>query len=104
MNALDTTQPAAERDAIAYFKAIGREAVEQQYEALSKVANTRLRERVSDYGSVPVSFTAFDFLTEEERNLRHTLLLGIMLCIDEAAEARQRIAQRIAQRRARRAA
>lgn len=51
----------------------------------------RLRERVSDYGSVPVSFTAFDFLTEEERNLRHTLLLGMMLCIDEAAEARQQL-------------
>ena len=50
---------------------------------------------------LPPDFTGtpFDFLTDAEREARHLLLIGQMLCIDEQAEARERIKQRLASRR-----
>ncbi|WP_227650340.1 hypothetical protein [Klebsiella pneumoniae] len=50
---------------------------------------------------LPPDFTGtpFDFLTDAEREERHLLLIGQMLCIDEQAEARERIKQRLASRR-----
>nr|QTX13844.1 hypothetical protein [Klebsiella pneumoniae] len=46
------------------------------------------------YGGHPLIF-----LTDAEREERHLLLIGQMLCIDEQAEARERIKQRLASRR-----
>ena len=92
-----------EAEAVAYFHAHGREEILRQFIELSSEANKRLDEITSRRGHwfLP-GFTGFDLLTRDEKELRHKLQLGMMLCIDLQAEAQARIALRIAARNARR--
>ncbi len=92
----------SEEEAIAYFHSVGRAEVKRQLDALSAEADARLAECFDRGGfwSLP-GYTSFDFLTPQEKALRHKLQLALMLCIDEPAEAKARIAARLAQRRGR---
>lgn len=92
-----------EAEAVAYFHAHGREEILRQLEELSSEADKRLDEVIARGGHwfLP-GYTGFDLLTQAEKDLRHKLQLGMMLCIDQQAEAKARIALRIAARKAHR--
>lgn len=86
--------PRSEIEAIALFNQLGREVVEARFNELSATAQERLDESYRRYGTLPVGFTALNFMTDDERAERHQLLLAMQLCIDIQAEARARILAR----------
>lgn len=93
----DTERPKEELRAIELFKSLGREGVLLRLSTLSVSATSRWEQALPlppDYSGTPI-----DFLTDAEREERHVLLIGQMLCIDEKAEARERIKQRLSSRR-----
>ena len=89
--------PEEEIRAIALYTLLGREGVQVRLNSLSVKATSRWEQALP----LPPDFTGtpFDFLTDAEREERHLLLIGQMPCIDEQAEARERIKQRLASRR-----
>lgn len=78
------------------FKSLGRECIQTRLDRLSAIAISRWE----DAKPLPPDYsgTLIDFLTDAEREERHVLLLGQMLCIDEKAEASERIKLRLASR------
>ncbi|MCE0761132.1 hypothetical protein LWH94_18305 [Marinobacter sp. G11] len=90
-------RPRDEIEAVELVAKLGLAEVEKRYEALC----TRAQERYDNFsktGDIPVGFTALDYLTEEELSERHRLFLGMTICSDPQAEARQRILMRKAER------
>ncbi|HDT6493779.1 TPA: hypothetical protein QFV56_004297 [Klebsiella pneumoniae] len=89
--------PEEEIRAIELYTLLGREGVQVRLNSLSVKATSRWEQALP----LPPDFTGtpFDFLTDAEREERHLLLIGQMLCIDEQAEARERIKQHLASRR-----
>lgn len=88
-----------EIEAIAYFQQVGRAEVKRQFEELSVKTGARFDAIVREMTTPLYGRTAMDFYEPEERALHHKLLLAMMLCIDERAEARERIALRVAHRK-----
>ncbi|EPL8095810.1 TPA: hypothetical protein SMO99_002943 [Proteus mirabilis] len=86
--------PQSEIQAISLFKQLGRKAVEARFNELSRLAQARLDESYRIHGTIPVGFTALNFMTNDERTERHQLLLAIQLCTDPQAEAHARIMDR----------
>lgn len=78
--------PQSEIQAIALFNQLGRKAVEARFDELSHSAQVRLDESYCIHGTIPVGFTALNFMTNDERTERHQLLLVIQLCTDSKAE------------------
>lgn len=94
-----------EAAAIAYFQKVGREEVKRQFDELCDGVQARVDElnaKRAPYDLSLITYAAIDYYTPEERALRHKLQLALMLCIDEQAEAKERITLRIAQRKKRR--
>ncbi|EMJ7901754.1 TPA: hypothetical protein ACIJTV_004614 [Klebsiella pneumoniae] len=90
-------RPEEEVRAIELYTLLGREGVQVRLNNISVKATSRWEQAIPlppDYTGTPI-----DFLTDAEREERHLLLIGQMLCIDEQAEARDRIKQRLASRR-----
>ncbi|MEH3285314.1 hypothetical protein POV05_19980 [Klebsiella quasipneumoniae] len=90
-------RPEEESRAIELYTLLGREGVQVRLNNISVKATYRWEQAIPlppDYTGTPI-----DFLTDAEREERHLLLIGQMLCIDEQAEARERIKQRLASRR-----
>ncbi|HIG0606150.1 TPA: hypothetical protein ACYEZ4_002516 [Klebsiella pneumoniae] len=83
-----------EREAIASFEVKGETGTFAELEALSDVAQHRLTECFRINNSIPVGFTAIDFLNEKERHSHHILKLSLTLCVDEQKKAHERILAR----------
>ncbi|MBQ0600929.1 hypothetical protein J7S78_14110 [Klebsiella oxytoca] len=83
-----------ECEAIASFEAKGVMRTCAELEALSNTAQQRLAECFQQNNSIPVGFTAIDFLNETERHNHHILRLSLTLCVDERKEAHARILAR----------
>lgn len=88
-----------EKEAIAYFHQVGRAEVERQFEDLSVKTGARFDAIAREMTTPLYGRTAIDFYEPEERALRQKLLLAMMLCTDEKAEAKERIALRVAHRK-----
>ena len=92
-----TARPNDEVRAIDLFTSLGREGVQFRLDSLAILAASRWEQALPlppDYTGTPI-----DFLSDAEREERHIPLTGQMRCIDEIAEARERIKQRIASRK-----
>ncbi|WP_144139378.1 hypothetical protein [Providencia rettgeri] len=89
-----TSMPQDELSAIVLFNDIGRDEVTARFDALSATAQARFDESYRIHGTMPVGFTALNFMTADERKQRHQLLLAIQLCTDPQAEAHARIKAR----------
>ena len=90
-------RPEEEVRAIELYTLLGRKGVQVRLNNISVKATSRWEQAIPlppDYTGTPI-----DFLTDAEREERHLLLIGQMLCIDEKAEARERIKQRLSSRR-----
>ncbi|MCP0964162.1 hypothetical protein [Klebsiella pneumoniae] len=72
--------PEEEIRAIELYTLLGREGVQVRLNSLSVKAISRWEQALP----LPPDFTGtpFDFLTDAEREERHLLLIGQMLCID----------------------
>lgn len=101
MNEQANLQPACELEAIAYFNQVGRAEIERQLHAVNEAAAARFQD-VCPF--TLQGYTAFDVMTQEERMLRQKLTLALTLCVNEHAEARERITQRLTQGKRGRAA
>lgn len=86
--------PQSEIQAIALFNQLGRKAVEARFDELSRIAQARQDESYRIHGTMPVGFTALNFMSADERKQRHLLLLAIQLCTEPQAEAHARIKAR----------
>lgn len=89
----DDYQP-DEREAIVSFEAKGFMGTCAELEALSNTAKHRLAECFQQNNSIPVGFTAIDFLNQAERYDHHILKLSLTLCVNERKEAYERILAR----------
>lgn len=77
---------------------LGLQAIHQKLEELTVVARKRMQE--CDPGIAGVMGGAeFDFMTSEEKELRHQLILSLPSSAQLAREAKLRISERIRQRR-----
>lgn len=85
----------SEKKAIALFERMGREEVERRLDELSGAAEERYR--VADH--IPNGWTVIDFMTSDEREERHLLVMSLSLCTNPREEARKRIESRLKQRR-----
>lgn len=83
-----------EREAISMFEVKGVMGTYAELEALSNAAQRRLAECFRQNNSIPIGFTAIDFLNEEERHNHHILRLSLTLCVDERKNAHERILAR----------
>ncbi|BBV14495.1 MULTISPECIES: hypothetical protein [Morganellaceae] len=92
-----SNMPQDELSAIALFNDIGRNEVTARFDMLSATAQVRFDESYRIHGTMPVGFTALNFMTADEQKQRHQLLLAIQLCTDPQAEAHDRIKARRAE-------
>ena len=98
---VDENAPAAERAAQATLQCQSIEAINARFDEISALGQARMDEQLSRPGVLPPSgFTAFDYLTESEKEERHVLMLAIQM--DEQQNERRRAHERIMQRRAER--
>lgn len=96
----DFYQPQNEKDAIEYFNQVGREEVMRQFNEVCEIGEARMCEAIKDSRSLLFRYSAIDFLNDNEKSLRHKLLLGMTLCINERQEACERLKRRIEARKA----
>lgn len=96
----DIYQPQDEKDAIEYFNRVGREEVMRQFNEVCEIGESRMNDAMKGCHSLLFRYSAIDFLNDNEKSLRHKLLLGMTLCINERQEASERLKQRIEARKA----
>ena len=69
--------------------------MERRLDELSGAAEERYR--VADH--IPNGWAIIDFMTSDEREERHLLVMSLSLCTNQQEEARERIENRLKQRR-----
>lgn len=96
---VDENAPAVERAAQATLQCQSIDSINARFDEIASLGQARMDEQLSHPNALPPSgFTAFDYLTESEKEERHVLMLAIQM--DEQQNARRRAHERIMQRRA----
>ncbi len=99
--AMDQDVPAIEKEAAALVGVLGVDTAQAELDALSAKAEAAMRSLCGDdLTSLPIGFTALNYMSEKDNERRHLLSLGISLNdSDTPAEAHKRIVARSRQRK-----
>lgn len=72
----------------------------RQFNEVCEIGEARMNDAMHGCHSLLFRYSAIDFLDDNEKSLRHKLLLGMTLCINERQEASERLKQRTEARKA----